>query len=219
MDRAGATSRATTVALISLALAGVSLAASTLHLGRPAFAWRALRGVKTSWLSREVLLLALFAGIASAYAGLLLIGNVHHTLAGMLTALAGLAGVFCSARIYIVLARPAWNSGLTIADFFCHRLRTRPAASAALRLQHKSRTRERCHRGAVAQLVVQGSKLAWLSFSNVFELKASAQLQVHRFRDIAHHPLCAAHCWRHPTAFYFLRRMVCYRRSHTRPCQ
>jgi formate dehydrogenase iron-sulfur subunit len=42
-------------ALASLALAGISLAASTLHLGRPIYAWRAMRGLRHSWLSREVL--------------------------------------------------------------------------------------------------------------------------------------------------------------------
>ncbi|MGA2717055.1 MAG: DmsC/YnfH family molybdoenzyme membrane anchor subunit, partial [Bryobacteraceae bacterium] len=56
-------------ALASLVLAGISLGASTLHLGRPIHAWKAMRGLRRSWLSREVLTLSLFAGAAGAFAG------------------------------------------------------------------------------------------------------------------------------------------------------
>ena len=37
----------------------ISLGASTLHLGRPIYAWRALKMWRRSWLSREVLLVLL----------------------------------------------------------------------------------------------------------------------------------------------------------------
>ena len=45
----------------------VALAASLLHLGRPAQALKALRNLRTSWLSREV---ALFSAFSGAVAGL-----------------------------------------------------------------------------------------------------------------------------------------------------
>ena len=93
-------------ALASLALAGISLGASTMHLGRPIHAWKAMRGLRRSWLSREVLTLSLFAGAAGAFAGMLFFGLPGREAAGFATALAGLAGVTCSARIYIVRARP-----------------------------------------------------------------------------------------------------------------
>ena len=52
-------------------LAGaVALAASLLHLGRPARAFKALRNVRTSWLSREVALFSAFSGLSLAYAAL-----------------------------------------------------------------------------------------------------------------------------------------------------
>ena len=103
-DRAGAGLKL--AALASLGLAGLSLGASTLHLGRPIHAWRALRGLRRSWLSREVLTLSLFAGAAGAFAGMLFFGLPGREWPGFATALAGLAGITCSARIYIVRARP-----------------------------------------------------------------------------------------------------------------
>jgi Fe-S-cluster-containing dehydrogenase component len=105
-------------ALAALILAGTSLGASTLHLGRPIYAFRAIRGRRTSWLSREVLALSLFAAIASAYFAMLWLDLAGRSILGLTTALFGIAGITCSARIYIVRARPAWNSGYTIADFF-----------------------------------------------------------------------------------------------------
>jgi len=48
----------------ALIVAFVSLAASTLHLGRPIYAWRALRMWRRSWLSREVLLFGLASSTA-----------------------------------------------------------------------------------------------------------------------------------------------------------
>src|SRR6185437_6246419 len=114
-------------ALASLGLAAISLAASTLHLGRPIHAWRALRGLRRSWLSREVFTLSLFAGAAHAFAAILFFGLPARNLAGFATAIAGIAGVTCSARIYMVRARPAWSSRYTIGEFFSTALLLGPA--------------------------------------------------------------------------------------------
>ena len=67
----------------SLALAGISLGAATLHLGRPIYAWRALKGLRRSWLSREVLTLSIFAGVGGAYAGMLLLHLPGRPAAGL----------------------------------------------------------------------------------------------------------------------------------------
>ena len=45
----------------------VGLAASFLHLGRPERAWRAAMMWRTSWLSREVIVLPAFIGIVAAW--------------------------------------------------------------------------------------------------------------------------------------------------------
>lgn len=105
-------------ALASLTIALIALLASTLHLGRPIHAIRALKMWRRSWLSREVLLFSLFTASATIYsADLWLSGQGAWTL-GLLTGALGLCGVGASARLYLVPGRPAWNSPLTILDFF-----------------------------------------------------------------------------------------------------
>jgi len=113
----GATTRLGSAALASLAVGGLALSASTLHLGRPAFAYRALRMWRRSWLSREVLLFSLFSGIAGAYAGVLWFGLPGGSVVGALTVLIGVAGVSASACIYRVPSRPAWNTPFTLVQF------------------------------------------------------------------------------------------------------
>ena len=95
-----------------LAIVSLGLAAAPLHLGRPAFAYRAWKGWKTSWLSRDVIAFGAFFGAAAAAA----LWPSLPTKA--LSAAAGLLGVYCSARIYMIPARPAWNTPLTLVRFF-----------------------------------------------------------------------------------------------------
>jgi formate dehydrogenase iron-sulfur subunit len=70
----GASSRLDVAALTSLLVGTLALAASTLHLGRPIYAYRALKMWRRSWLSREVLLFTAFSAAACLYAGALSIG-------------------------------------------------------------------------------------------------------------------------------------------------
>ena len=118
LDMLGRGAGLTITALASLTLAGISLGASTLHLGRPIYAFRALKGLRRSWLSREVLTLSLFAGAASAFAAMLIFNLPGRSVAGLCTTLAGLGGVTSSARIYVVRARPAWFSAYTLVEFY-----------------------------------------------------------------------------------------------------
>ena len=113
-------------ALASLMVGGLALNASTLHLGRPVYAYRALRMWRRSWLSREVLLFTSFSGVATLYAALLWFGapgtpaGVPYGIAaaiGGLTVLLGIAGVTASACIYRVPSRPAWNTRYTLLHF------------------------------------------------------------------------------------------------------
>jgi DMSO reductase anchor subunit len=171
-------------ALASLALAGISLAASTLHLGRPIHAWKALRGLRRSWLSREVLTLSLFAGAAHVFAGMLYFGLPARNAAGFATALAGLAGVTCSARIYIVSARPAWFSGYTVAEFFSTVLLLGPAFVRVLDPSVPRALMLASVIGGVAQLVTQAGKFLWLSRSETFELRSSSLLLAGRLRTL-----------------------------------
>lgn len=157
----------------SLLLALVSLGASTLHLGRPAFAWRALKMWRRSWLSREVLLFSLFAGAATA--------SVLMPSAAYAAAALGLAGVTASAFIYLVPARPAWNSARTVADFHLTGLLLGPLYLAALGIRVPMLA---IAVAGAAQLLNQVLKLAALAASEEFELRASARLLTNDLRSL-----------------------------------
>lgn len=113
--------------VIAAVLAAVALVGALGHLGRPAVAYKALRNLRRSWLSREVAALSAYAGLAAAAAFVAIvapdddagsvIGSVSTPLA-VAAAVAGVAGVYASARLYVVPGRPAWHSPLTIVRFF-----------------------------------------------------------------------------------------------------
>ena len=104
-------------AMASLLIGAIALAASTCHLGRPVYAYRALRMWRRSWLSREVLLFSMFSAIAALYAGLLWLHRPGSAIVGAFTAAVGLAGVTASACIYRVPSRPSWNTRYTLLQF------------------------------------------------------------------------------------------------------
>jgi formate dehydrogenase iron-sulfur subunit len=119
-------------ACAALAVAIAALLASTLHLGRPIHAARALKMWRRSWLSREVLLFSLFAISASIYSASLLLGNAAAAVLGHVTSLLGIAGVAASARLYLAPGRPAWNSSITFLEFFATASLLGTAAGSAL---------------------------------------------------------------------------------------
>lgn len=127
-------------AMTALSLGIVALAASTLHLGRPLYAFRAVLGVRTSWMSREILVLGMFAGLAALYAfsvasgralaapgesGLLtpLIAHLPESVQvafaswsgalGLAVSVVGAIGVYCSAMIYHVTRKRFWHLSIT----------------------------------------------------------------------------------------------------------
>lgn len=171
----------------SLSLAAISLGAATLHLGRPAYAWRALKGLRRSWLSREVLSLSIFAGMAGMYAAMRFLHLPGQSAAGFLMILWAVAGVTCSARIYMVPARPAWNSRDTLAEFFSTAVLLGPLFVLALDHAVLSGSGRMwliraAVAGGAAQLLTQTLKFLWLSRSEQLELRASALLLSGRLR-------------------------------------
>lgn len=112
---------------LALAIALIAMVASTLHLGRPRYAFRALLGLRTSWLSREVLTFGVFAGLALASvltaSGLVRFpsGSILGVLSSQLPTLvvgAGLSGVACSAMLYHATRRQFWHIAHTGPRFF-----------------------------------------------------------------------------------------------------
>jgi Fe-S-cluster-containing dehydrogenase component/DMSO reductase anchor subunit len=107
--------------LVALVIGVLALGTSTLHLGRPLGAWRAIIGLRTSWLSREILAFALFAGLATLEAAIIWFKPqqaVESSWLATMVALSGLAGVFCSLMIYQDTRRPFWSGRRVALRFF-----------------------------------------------------------------------------------------------------
>jgi Fe-S-cluster-containing dehydrogenase component/DMSO reductase anchor subunit len=104
----------------ALVLCLAALNASALHLGRPHLAFRAILGLRTSWLSREIVAFGLFAAAAGAYATSLHLPVSAATQLGLLwaTVLTGVAGVQSSVMVYGATRRPSWRTPRTAARFF-----------------------------------------------------------------------------------------------------
>ena len=98
----------------------LALTSSLFHLGRPFYAFRAILGLGHSWLSREILAFGVFAATAGVHAAATL-SNIFPPeilkCTGYLTMITGLAGVFCSAMIYVVTNREFWKFFPTMTRF------------------------------------------------------------------------------------------------------
>lgn len=106
-------------AALSAALLG--LGASFLHLGSPRNAWRALRNVRTSWLSREVLLASLFTVALAAAVLARLRPGAPGFASGFAEGFAGVVGaglVMTMAGAYRLRTVPAWDRVATPLTFF-----------------------------------------------------------------------------------------------------
>jgi DMSO reductase anchor subunit len=102
----------------------LALSASVFHLGRPMYAFRAVLGLRHSWLSREIVAFGLFAALASAYAAAIFLavftpGVGSEVLSsspqrwlqwlGIGVAASGAFAVFCSIMIYVFTQRECWS--------------------------------------------------------------------------------------------------------------
>lgn len=117
--------------MIALVLLVGGLIASFFHLGHPERAWRAASRWRTSWLSREVIVLPIVMGLVLAY------GLAHHfglttplfvigegvtvdptLILGLLATIATFVLFICTAMIYAsVKFLQEWYSPLTVANF------------------------------------------------------------------------------------------------------
>lgn len=98
--------------VLSLALSGGGLVASFFHLGRPERAWRTAAMWRTSWLSREVIVLPAFMAAVFFW------GITHHAWVGFAGALLALGLFLCTAMIYACLKfLQEWATPLTLFNF------------------------------------------------------------------------------------------------------
>lgn len=101
-------------------LMAAGLLAALAHLGQPAFAFRALTNLETSWLSREVFFLGGFFVLGGGYAALWWRGRRLFALratVGAVVAAVGAAGWISMVFIYLLPARPAWHLWTTPLEF------------------------------------------------------------------------------------------------------
>ena len=128
-----------------------------------------------------MLLFGLFAASAGAFAASVLFHLPRFAAAP--TVLFGLAGVTASAFIYLVPARPAWNSAHTVVDFHLTGLLTGAAFLSALGAGVPAWIVAAL---AAAQLLNQAARLLRLALSDEFELLASARLISQDLRRVFH---------------------------------
>jgi formate dehydrogenase iron-sulfur subunit len=100
------------------ALGFAGMAASILHLGRPLQAWRALLGVRRSWLSREILAFGAWApSVLLLLAAEVLPFPLLQWPVHFLAAATGAAAVFCSIKVYSDTPREFWSATRTAPKF------------------------------------------------------------------------------------------------------
>jgi Fe-S-cluster-containing dehydrogenase component/DMSO reductase anchor subunit len=172
----GAQTRLGLAALSSLTVGGLALGASTMHLGRPIFAYRALRMWRRSWLSREVLMFSLFSAVAGAYAAMLWFALPGSAWVGALTVVLGAGGVLASACIYRVPSRPSWNSPHTLAEFTLTAGVLGPLFAAAIGAGTPGWLTIAAAAMAGAQLALLGIRFLRCIASDSLELKGTARL-------------------------------------------
>ncbi len=117
----GTTAFGVTSTLLALGLVGIGTLSSSAHLGRPERAWRAFSQWRSSWLSREALLMALVVPVGIALAAGWLGEDrtaAWWRIAAVLTLLLAPATVFATAMIYASL-KPVrqWRNGWTAAVY------------------------------------------------------------------------------------------------------
>jgi DMSO reductase anchor subunit len=118
-----------------LLLSGAGLVAASFHLGRPLRAWRAAAMWRTSWLSREVIVLPAFVASTAAWGAAQALQAAPGTLA-VLAALASALALLlylCTAMIYgAVKVIREWATPLTPLNYTLLGLASGTLAAAAL---------------------------------------------------------------------------------------
>jgi Fe-S-cluster-containing dehydrogenase component/DMSO reductase anchor subunit len=120
-DTGAATAMQPFDAVVAAAAGAVALGASVLHLGRPRYCYRAVIGLRHSWLSREVVAFGAFTGLAVPYALAVWLrwplGGRALGALGVIVAAWGLFGLACSVMIYATTHRSSWRVGTVAWKF------------------------------------------------------------------------------------------------------
>jgi Fe-S-cluster-containing dehydrogenase component/DMSO reductase anchor subunit len=162
---ASATASGTAGRLVAAVAALAALGASLLHLGRPAHAWKALRNLRRSWLSREVALFGIYGVLATVAVALPALGIAAVAI--------GVGGVYASGRLYIVPGRPAWHTRLTLVRFGATAAAIGPLLTGHARWAVV---------GIALQVVATALNLVRLSLNHRLDHRGTVRLTLHWFR-------------------------------------
>ena len=122
-------------AAIPLVLLTAGLAASFFHLGHPERAWRSAAMWRTSWLSREVIVLPALMAVVFAWGAAHYLGVARETILflGMTGMLLAAALFVCTGMVYACLPfLQEWRTPLTIVNFTLLGCASGLSAAAAL---------------------------------------------------------------------------------------
>lgn len=120
---------------ILIPLTALGLVFSTTHLGQPMYAWRALRHIDSSWLSREIWAFSLFFGLIALYTYLWwkrIKDDELRRHVGVITGLVGVLAIISQIMVYQIPGRPTWNHVSTFLTFGASGLILGPLAVAAV---------------------------------------------------------------------------------------
>lgn len=121
------------LAMCAWMFSSVGMVASVVHLARPLRAPRSLANLKSSWLSREIVAVAVFWALLSLWVAACWLDIAWLSIVADVAAVAaGAALMFVISRAYKVSTRPAWCGSEGTAELFATALGVGSAVSFVL---------------------------------------------------------------------------------------
>lgn len=171
--------------MLAFVMLAVGLGASFLHLGRPERAWRAMAMWRTSWLSREVIVLPAFMAVVALWGALLQWGGTAVTASFAVTQVLPLMALlvaallwWCTGQIYACLRFiQEWAHPLTLLNFALVGLSSGLVLGCALAATLGERTalEEWAPRALAATLAAWGTRTLALRRNARLRPKSTAQ--------------------------------------------
>lgn len=151
----------------------LGMGASTLHLGTPNTAYRAVANLGSSWLSREILCGTLFAVAGAVFAILQwrkLATSTVRIVVALVAAAFGVALVYSMGRVYLLRTVPVWNTVFTPVMFFVTTFLLGSMAIGAAFVATYRHLERRDPGGVEVQSVLVRGALRWIAIVSLFLL-------------------------------------------------
>jgi DMSO reductase anchor subunit len=156
-----------TGAALVLLLSGVGLVAATFHLGRPLRAWRAVAMWRTSWMSREVIVLPAFMAVVFAW-GLAQWADAPTLALALAAAVLAIVLFVCTGMIYAaVKAIREWAHPVTPANFALLGLASGLTLAAALAAAYAAPATAALAHAALGATLAGAATRGWLLWRNL----------------------------------------------------